>query len=87
MSDWTEELFIISRMLRTNPITYVLKDDDDELKETFDNEELQKVGSKVMYHIDSILQERSGVGVIKTYLVKWFRKLSSFNSWVFTPTS
>lgn len=40
MSDWTEELFIISRMLRTNLITYVLQDDDDELKETFYNVEL-----------------------------------------------
>jgi hypothetical protein len=43
MSVWTEELFTISRVNFTSPVTYVLKDDSGEkLKCSFYKPELQK---------------------------------------------
>jgi hypothetical protein len=81
---WTEELFTVSRVnTMTNPITYVLKDDSgEELKGTFYKEELQKVGDKKVYRIESIVQERRRGGGGRDYLVKWFGYNSSFNSWI-----
>ena len=79
---WTEELFTISRVKATTPVTYVLKDDSgEELKGSFYKEELQKVGAKQVYRIEKIIQERPGVGG-KEYLVKWFGYNPSFNSWI-----
>lgn len=80
---WTEELFTISRVLRTNPVTYVLKDSaGDELRGGFYHEEIQKVGAKTVFRIEAILQERHGVGGRREYLVKWYGYPSSFNSWI-----
>lgn len=79
---WTEELFTVSRIQKTKPVTYVLKDDSgEELRGSFYKEELQKVGDKQVYRIESILNERR-VGARKEYLVKWYGYDSSFNSWI-----
>src|ERR1700729_3139302 len=52
---WTEELFTVSRVNMTNPITYVLKDDGgEELKGAFYKEELQKVRDKQVYRVESV---------------------------------
>lgn len=81
-ASWTEELFTISRINKTIPITYVLKDDSgEELNGAFYNEELQKVGHKQIYRIESIIRERRTAGG-KEYLVKWFGYNSTFNSWI-----
>lgn len=51
---WTEELFTISRLKKTTPPTYVLKDDNGkELEGTFYQEEVQKVGDKQLYRIET----------------------------------
>lgn len=79
---WTEELFTISRVNKTTPITYRLKDyTGEELKGSFYSEELQKVGDKQVYRIESIKRERN-VGGAKEYLVKWFGYPEPFNSWI-----
>jgi transposase InsO family protein len=79
---WTEELFTVSRVNATTPVTYVLKDDSgEEVKGSFYKEELQKVGDKKVYRVEQIIQERKGVGG-KEYLVKWFGYNPSFNSWI-----
>ena len=83
LPSWTEELFTISRLKRTSPVTYVLKDDHgEEIKGTFYKEEIQKVGDKQLYRIENILDERQGLGGQTEYLVKWFGYDSSFNSWI-----
>jgi hypothetical protein len=82
MPAWTEELFTISRVNRTNPIMYVLNDDSgEEVKGSFYKEEIQRVGDKQVYRIESVLQERRR-GKGKEYLVKWFGYNTSFNSWI-----
>ena len=81
-ASWTEELFTVSRVYATTPVTYGLKDDSgEELKGAFYKEELQKVGDKHVYRIEQIIQERRGVGG-KEYLIKWFGYNPSFNSWI-----
>jgi hypothetical protein len=83
LPSWTEELFTISRLKDTKPVTYVLKDDHgEELKGAFYKEEIQKVGDKQVYRIEKILAERQGVRGQKEYLVKWFGYNPSFNSWI-----
>jgi Integrase core domain/Chromo (CHRromatin Organisation MOdifier) domain len=83
LPSWTEELFTVSRLNRTTPVTYVLNDDHgEELKGTFYKEEIQKVGDKRVYRVESILDEREDARGRKEYLVKWFGYDSSFNSWI-----
>ena len=82
---WTEELFTVSRVNITSPITYRVKDDSgEELQGTFYKEELQQVGDKEVYRIENIIEERRGSrgGGGKEYLVKWFGYNSTFNSWI-----
>ena len=79
---WSEELFTISRINKTTPLTYVLKDDSgEELAGSFYPQEIQKVGDKQVYRISNIIQERQGVSG-KEYLVAWYGYPQSFNSWI-----
>jgi transposase InsO family protein len=80
---WTGELFTVSRIHLSNPITYIIKDDNgEELAGTFYFEELQKVGDKPTYRIDSILKQRSGKRGKVDYLVRWAGYDPSFDSWI-----
>ena len=83
LPSWTEELFTISRVKKTTPVTYVLKDDhNEELEGTFYQEEIQKVGQKQVYRIEKVLEHRTGTDGRREYLVQWFGYPSSFNSWL-----
>lgn len=83
LPSWTEELFTVSRIFPSNPLTYILKDDHgEELSGTFYKEEIQKVGNKDVYRVEEILKTRQKEGGEKEYLVKWLGYDSSFNSWI-----
>ena len=83
MPSWTEELFTVSRVQNTTPVTYVLKDDHgEELEGTFYHQELQQVGEKEVFRIETILKQRPFAKGQTEYLVKWFGYPSSFNSWI-----
>ena len=59
LPSWREELFTISRVKKTSPLTYVLKKDHgEELGSTFYQEEVQKVGDKEVYRIETVLKHR-----------------------------
>ena len=63
LPSWSEELFTISWVKKTTPLTYVLKDDHgEEMNGTFYQEEVQKVGDKEVYRIETVLKHRQGVG-------------------------
>ena len=83
LPNWTRELFTISKVKhRTQPRTYILKDDnDDELEGGFYFQELQKVGEKDVYRISKIIRHRVSKGK-KEVLVEWMGYPSSFNSWI-----
>jgi hypothetical protein len=76
--NWSSEIFKISKVQRTQPVTYMLTDyQDNEIKGAFYTEELQKVKFPDVYLIEKIIKRKGD----KLY-VKWLGFDSSHNSWV-----
>lgn len=76
---FTEEIFIISDVLKTDPITYRIKDlNNEDVKGTFYEKELVKYDKKdEIYKIEKIIRKKGN-----KYLVKWLGYPEDFNSWV-----
>ena len=75
--NWTEEVFTVSKIQRTNPVTYKITDyNGEEIQGTFCEQELQKTSQEV-YRIEKIVKK----GKTKS-LVKWRGYPESFYSWV-----
>jgi hypothetical protein len=75
--NWSIEIFTIIEAKPTKPYTYLLKDYQDEIiKGTFYEEELQKTKQKDVYLVERILQKKKG-----KVLVKWFGFSDKHNSW------
>jgi len=73
----TEEVFTVSKIQRTNPVTYKITEYNvEEIHGTFYEQELQKTSQEV-YRIEKIEKK----GKTKS-LVKWRGYPESFNSWV-----
>ncbi len=74
---WTEEVFIISKVQHTSPVTYKIKDyNGEEIQGTFYEQELQKTNQEI-FRIEKIIKK----GKTQS-LVKWKGYPNSFNSWV-----
>jgi len=74
---WTEEVFTVSEVRYTDPITYKIVDDNnEEIKGTFYEQELQKT-TQEMFRIEKILKRKGNKS-----LVKWYGYPDSFNSWI-----
>ena len=74
---WTEEVFIISKVQNTNPVTYKIKDyNGEEIQGTFYEQELQKTNQET-FRIERVIKK----GKTKS-LVKWKGYPDTFNSWV-----
>ena len=74
---WTEEIFTITRIQNTNPITYKIADlTGEEIAGTFYEPELQKTQQQV-FRIEKVIEK----GKNKS-LVKWKGYSDKFNSWV-----
>ena len=74
---WTEEIFTITKIQNTNPITYKLEDlKGEELDGTFYEPELQKTEQQI-YRIEKVIKKEKGKS-----LVKWKGYSDKFNSWV-----
>jgi len=75
--NWTAEVFTVSKIQRTNPVTYKITDyNDEEIQGTFYEQELQKTSQEV-YRIEKIVKK----GKTRS-LVKRRGYPESFNSWV-----
>ena len=79
LPQWTEEIFTVSEIQLTRPVTYLLSDwNGEKLKGSFNEQELQKVTkSDDIYRIEKVLKEEKN----RIY-VKWLGYPDSFNSWV-----
>ena len=78
---WTEEVFKISKIQLTIPVTYEITDyNGEEIQGSFYERELQKT-SQSTFRIEKVLK-RQGV----KSLVKWIGYPKSFNSWIYTKT-
>ena len=75
---WSEELFKIYSINRSNVITYKIKDLNDEIiKGIFYQQELQKSKNDGIYIIEKILRKKGN-----KYYVKWRNYSSDFNNWI-----
>ena len=77
MPNWSEEVFISSKIKNTVPRTYVINDvNDEEIIGTFYEKELQNTNQKE-FRIEKVLKKKGD----KLY-VKWKGYDNSFNSWI-----
>ena len=77
MPNWSEEVFIISKIKNTVSWTYVINDlNGEEIIGTFYEKELQKTNQKE-FRMEKVLKKKGG----KLY-VKWKSYDNSFNSWI-----
>ena len=75
--NWSEEVFVVSKIKNTVPWTYVINDlNGEEITGTFYEKELQKTNQKGI-RIGKVIKRKS----IKLY-VKWKGYNNSFNSWI-----
>ena len=75
--NWSEEVFIISKIKNTVPWTYVINDlNGEKIIGTFYEKELQKTNQKE-FRIEKVIKRKGD----KLY-VKWKGYDSSFNSWI-----
>jgi ribosomal protein L21E len=74
---WTEEIFTVSKVQMTTPITYKITDfNAEEIQGTFYQQELQKTSQEI-FRIEKVIRRRGNKS-----LVKWLGYPESFNSWV-----
>ena len=77
--NWTEEIFVIDKVLQTKPVTYNIVDlMGEEIKGSFYEQELQKAKQQT-FRIEKIIRRDNNK---KMALVKWSGYPDKFNSWV-----
>ena len=78
---FTEEIFQVTKVQTTDPITYKLSDlDGEEILGSFYKENLVKTSQEI-YFIDHIIKRRVVNGV-KEVLVSWVGYSDKYNSWI-----
>lgn len=76
--NWSTEIFRVTRILPTEPITYRLVDlDDKEIKGCFYEHELQKTKRTDIYLIEKVIRRKGN-----KVLVKWLGFDDSHSSWI-----
>jgi len=80
LPNWSEELYTVHEVKRTDPTTYILKDMNGEIiKGGFYNEELPKSKQEV-FRIEKVIRKKKIKG-IEHGLVKWLGYDKKFNEW------
>ena len=87
LPNWTQELFKISAVVKTQfPITYKIEDlDGESVRGTFYSQELQHVEKDQIYEIESVLAHRKrkvGKKWVKKFKVHWKGYPPKFDSWI-----
>ena len=81
-TNWTDEIFTITKVKNTKPPTYNIKDaNGEEIIGSFYENELQRTHQKV-YRVEKVLRRRTTKGGQKEAYVKWFGHSNNFNSWI-----
>jgi hypothetical protein len=76
--NWSTELFKIEKVQLTNPITYLLKDYEDQpILGAFYEEEIQRAKYNDIYLVEQVIRKKG-----TKMLVKWLGFDKSHNSWV-----
>ena len=77
---WTEEVFIVSRVIPGSVVTYKIKEmDDTPLEGTFYSQDLQKVtvSDDDLYRVDKVLKQKGN-----KLLVRWKGWSDKYDSWI-----
>lgn len=83
LPNWSEEIFTISSVRLTKPITYHIQEENgDEIKGSFYENELQKTQRDRVFQIEYELDKRLFKGKPQT-LVKWKGYPDSYNQWIY----
>jgi hypothetical protein len=81
LPNWSEALYIIDKVQKTNPITYKIKDSMGRIIEgSFYNEELQKSDQEV-YRVEKVIRKKKIDGVEHAF-VKWSGYGDEYNQWI-----
>ena len=81
-ANWSTELFLVDKVLATDPITYQLQDTKGEqIHGSYYEKELQKVSPSKQFLIEEVIDERHFNGYIQ-YYVKFKGYPKKFNAWV-----
>jgi len=76
--NWSPEVFIISKVQLTNPVTYLLKDKQNEnIQGAFYKEQLQKTNLHDVYLVEKVLKRQKN-----KVFVKWLGFSDKHNSWI-----
>jgi hypothetical protein len=79
---WSQEIFIVSRVLSRQPVMYEIKDQlGEQIQGRFYEKELQAVHAPDLYNVEKILRMRTR-GNVKEAFVKWEGYSDKFNSWI-----
>jgi hypothetical protein len=83
LANYTKEIFVIKKIIATNPVAYFIEDlNGEEIKGSFYEQELQIVKDvDENFQIDKIIETKK-INKIKYSLVSWLGYPESFNSWV-----
>ncbi len=77
-ANWSGEIFTISKVLKTNPVTYHLKDfNDDAVSGCFYEQELSKAKYPDVYLVEKVLKKQGD-----KLFVKWLGWSKDHNSWI-----
>lgn len=81
-TNWSSEIFLIQKVLPTHPVTYQLRDQNDEhIVGSYYEQELQRVKPTDIFIIEEVITRRKRKGKTQ-YYVKWKGYPSSSNSWI-----
>ena len=81
LPNWSEEIYTVEKVQKTNPITYIIKDSLGEVIEgSFYNEELQKTNQEI-YRVEKVIRKKKIDGV-EHALVKWSGYSKKYNQWI-----
>ena len=83
LQNWTNEIFVVSSVQNTEPVTYLLKDAlNENVQGSFYEQELLKTTVPDFFLVEKVIRKRKGKDGKMLYLVKWKGYDSKHNSWV-----
>ena len=81
--NWTEEIFIIYAINMTNPVTYLIKDlNNNPIKGSFYKQELQKTTGQELFRISKIIRKKGHGKNLSKAFVSWEGYGPEFNTWI-----